>query len=235
MGELSGSEMQAWISERIIHVGAEAEVSLGTYLGQPAVEKIRRPRLWRHPELDARLTRRRMMAEARLLTKLARAGLPVPLIQDFDIASCRLIMTLIPGRPLIEHLRDSNSVHSAESVLVETGELVRRLHRQGITHGDLSTNNFLYCPVRGASLIDFGLARITEEVEDFGIDLHVLHEILGASHPEHSEAMEWIIEGYLSFDGDQGPPPAVGGGPLPSAEEVVARLKDIMTRVRYHG
>lgn len=31
--------MQAWISERIIHVGAEAEVSLGTYLGQPAVEK----------------------------------------------------------------------------------------------------------------------------------------------------------------------------------------------------
>ena len=235
MGAYGGSAMQAWVGERIIHVGAEAEVGIGTYLGQPAIVKIRRPRGWRHPELDARLTRRRMMAEARLLTKLARAGLPVPLIQDFDIVASRLIMTLLPGRPLIEHLRDSNSIQTVESVLVESGELVRRLHRQGITHGDLSTNNILYCHQQGASLIDFGLARVTEEVEDFGIDLHVMHEILGASHPDHGQAMEWIIKGYLSVDGEHGPPPFAGGGPLPSAEAVVVRLKDIMTRVRYHG
>ncbi len=235
MGALSGSKMQAWVSERIIHVGAEAEVSFGTYLGRPAVAKIRRPRGWRHPELDARLTRRRMMAEIRLLTKLVRAGLPVPSIQDFDIERGRLIMTLLAGQPLIEHLRESISDQSAQTMMVESGELVRRLHRQGITHGDLSTNNVLYCSTKGASLIDFGLSRITEEVEDFGIDLHVLHEILSASHPNHGQAMEWVIEGYLSIDGDLGTPPAAGGGPLPSAESVVARLKDIMTRVRYHG
>ena len=227
--------MQAWKGEKVIHVGAEAEVILGTFLGKPAIIKNRRSRAWRHPELDSRLTRRRMHAEARLLTRLGRRGLPVPLIHDLDIENGEMVLTLLPGQTVIEHLRSKTIGVDINAMLVEIGKLVRRLHREGITHGDLSTNNVLYCQTTGASLIDFGLAKITEEVEDFGIDLHVLHEILGASHPDHPQAIDTVIDGYLSVGSDMGRPSATGGGELPTANQVVERLKDIMTRVRYHG
>ena len=227
--------MQNWVGEKVLHVGAEAEVVLGTYLGREAVAKIRRPRRWRHPELDERLNRRRITAEVRLLTKLSRLGLAVPLIQDFDVDNGTLIMTKLKGSPIIEHLREFSPSGEIDDMLFQSGALVRQLHRQGITHGDLSTNNIMYSNSTGVSLIDFGLSRITEEIEDFGIDLHVLHEILGASHPNHPEAIEKIIKGYLSVDKELGAPPATGGGILPSAIEIVKRLEDIRTRVRYHG
>ncbi|DAC29200.1 MAG TPA: serine/threonine protein kinase, partial [Candidatus Poseidoniales archaeon] len=48
---------------------------------------------------------------------------------------------------------------------------------------DLSTNNILIDKAFNAYLIDFGLSAVEYEVERFGIDLHVMDEILGASHP----------------------------------------------------
>ena len=109
-----------------------------------------------------------------------------------------------------------------------------RLHRVATTHGDLSSNNVL---IEGeiVHLIDFGLASIEYDVERFGIDLHVLDEILGASHPQWEGAIDWVIEGYLACEQELGPAPVLQGGAVPSASEVHARLEDIRTRVRYHG
>jgi Kae1-associated kinase Bud32 len=108
------------------------------------------------------------------------------------------------------------------------------MHRFAITHGDLSTNNML---VRNKSIvfIDFGLAAIEYEVERFGIDLHVLDEILNASHPHLNEAMEDVIKGYLSYDAEHGDEVELDGGKVPTAREVIDRLDEIRTRVRYHG
>ena len=111
---------------------------------------------------------------------------------------------------------------------------MRRLHRVATTHGDLSTNNVLIEDER-VHLIDFGLASIEYDVERFGIDLHVLDEILGASHPQWEGAIDWVIEGYLAAEKELGPAPVLQGGAVPSASEVHARLEDIRTRVRYHG
>ena len=76
-------------------------------------------------------------------------------------------------------------------------------------------------------LIDFGLASIEYDVERFGIDLHVLDEILGASHPQWEGAIDWAIEGYLACEQELGPAPVLQGGAVPSASEVHARLEDI--------
>ena len=58
-----------WIEEKKLHEGAEAIVTSGYWLGKPAIKKFRRPRKWRHPELDSRLTKSRLTSEVRTLLK----------------------------------------------------------------------------------------------------------------------------------------------------------------------
>ena len=109
------------------------------------------------------------------------------------------------------------------------------LHRQAIVHGDLSTNNIMITPEGEAVLIDFGLAKIEFETELYGIDLHVLFEILGASHPHREGAMEAVLEGYAHCEQDLGPAPTTSGGDPVSMSDVLERFDLIRTRVRYHG
>ena len=231
---LSGWFMVFEPTERL-HLGAEAEVWKGTWFGRPAVRKQRRPRSWRHPNLDHRLGVRRMISEARLLIRTRKAGLSVPCVWDLDYDGGQLILEHLDGRPLIELLNDNETTAlHAESVLHRVGAAVRALHRVATTHGDLSSNNILI-DGEDVHLIDFGLASVEYDVERFGIDLHVLDEILGASHPQWEGAIDWVVAGYMAAEEACGPAPVLHGGAGPTAREVHTRLEDIRTRVRYHG
>ena len=224
--------MGAWIEGEMLHLGAEAEVTSGTWHGRPAVMKKRRPRGWRHPDLDSHLTKKRMTNEIKLTILLARKGAPVPAIWDVDIDEAKIIMEKIEGKPLIEILRSNE--HD-EELLIKVGRSIRELHRNAVTHGDLSTNNILISDNRDAFLIDLGLATREYDLEGFGIDLHVLHEILRASHPDVKGAMDLVLKGYSQLDEELGKPEAAPGGFPPDAEDVIKRLGQIMKRVRYHG
>ncbi len=218
-----------------LHLGAEAEVWRGTWFGRAAVRKQRRPRSWRHPNLDHRLGVRRMISEARLLIRTRKAGLSVPSVWDLDYEGGQLIIEHLNGRPLIDVLNDeATTSQRAESILRNVGSAVRALHRMATTHGDLSSNNILI-DHDDVHLIDFGLASVEYDVERFGIDLHVLDEILGASHPQWEGGIDWVIAGYLAAEDELGPLQVLQGGAVPTAQEVHTRLEDIRTRVRYHG
>jgi Kae1-associated kinase Bud32 len=224
--------MQAWLGGERLHLGAEAEVISGTWHGRPAVLKKRRPRGWRHPDLDASLTKKRMTNEIKLTIWLARRGAPVPAIWDVDIDESKIIMERIEGKPLIEILQSNE--HD-EKLLIDVGKAIRELHRNAVNHGDLSTNNILITNQREVVLIDLGLSSREYDLEGFGIDLHVLHEILRASHPDAKGAMDLVLKGYIALDEELGEPIAAPGGMPPSALEVTTRLNQIMMRVRYHG
>ena len=224
--------MQAWSEGERLHLGAEAEVISGTWHGRPAVLKKRRPRAWRHPDLDSSLTRKRMTNEIKLTIWLARRGAPVPAIWDVDIEESKIIMERIEGKPLIEILR--NNEHD-EELLINVGKAIRELHRNAVNHGDLSTNNILIDKNRNPVLIDLGLSSREYDLEGFGIDLHVLHEILRASHPDVKGAMDLVLKGYQELDEELGKPQPAPGGMPPEAKDVLKRLEQIMMRVRYHG
>ncbi|HIH53726.1 MAG TPA: Kae1-associated serine/threonine protein kinase [Candidatus Poseidoniaceae archaeon] len=215
-----------------LHLGAEAEVTAGSWFGLPAVLKQRRARAWRHPDLDERLGRQRMLAEARILLRLHRAGLPVPALLDADVDEDRLVLEHVQGRSLIEVLRDETET-DVNPMLFRVGQAVRQLHAQAVTHGDLSTNNVMIRDDGSVVLIDFGLASIEYDLERYGIDLHVLDEVLGASHPDREGAMEALESGYLASE--HAAPCEAPGGVVPSAAEVVERLALVRSRVRYHG
>ena len=219
-----------------LHLGAEAEVWSGLWMGRQAVRKIRRKRGWRHPNLEKRLGFRRLLSEARLLIRARRVGLEVPAIWDVDLDKGILVMEMLPGRPLIELLRDENSTQDLiRNSLYNSGALVRRLHRLAMTHGDLSTNNILIDDDLSAHLVDFGLASIDYEVERFGIDLHVIDEILGASHPSIEGGIDIFLKGYLDEESRLGPAKEQTGGVVPTADAVMKRLEQVRSRVRYHG
>lgn len=224
--------MREWIGAEVLHLGAEAEVISGTWFGRPAVMKKRRPRGWRHPDLDRRLTSKRMVNEVKLTIQLARLGAPVPAIWDVDLEDSVIIMEKIDSTPLIDVLREKDF---DDNLLISVGKSIRELHRNAVCHGDLSTNNILINSDKEPIIIDLGLATRQYDVEGFGIDLHVLHEIFRASHPEIKDAMDLVLKGYSALDKEIGQPDEAPGGMPPTADEVIKRLGQIMTRVRYHG
>ena len=58
----------------IIAQGAEARLYKGTYLGKPVLIKERFEKKYRHPDLDVRLTKERIKAEARAIVRAKAAG-----------------------------------------------------------------------------------------------------------------------------------------------------------------
>ena len=62
-----------------------------------------------------------------------------------------------------------------------------------------------------------------------------MDEILGASHPNIANAIEIFLTGYQQCDDEQGPTLELSGGKPPAAKEVLKRLDDVRSRVRYHG
>ena len=224
--------MQAWVGGERLHLGAEAEVISGSWYDRPAILKKRQPRGWRHPDLDKHLTSKRMTNEVKLTIWLAEMGAPVPAIWDVDLEEGIIIMERIEGKPLIEVLQ---SKQYDDTLLHNVGKSIRLFHRNAICHGDLSTNNILINSQGNAILIDLGLATREYELEGFGIDLHVLHEILRSSHPSIENAMDEVLAGYLEIDEELGQAPEAPGGQPPNAKDVVKRLEQIMKRVRYHG
>lgn len=58
----------------LIAQGAEARLYKGLYLGRMSLVKERFVKNYRHPELDARLTKDRIKAEARAIIRAKSAG-----------------------------------------------------------------------------------------------------------------------------------------------------------------
>ena len=104
------------------------------------------------------------------------------------------------------------------------GKLIRKIHSLGVSHGDLTTHNLLCDDSNFIQIIDFGLGRLSPEIESLGQDLQVLSECLSASHPKYSDAMEFVLDGYRNGEKNG-----------ESIDDVISRYQEIQGRVRYHG
>ena len=220
---MDGLHFDYWEESEIIHEGAEARVTSGLWLGIPAVLKTRRRRGYRHPELDSRLTRSRISVEAKILSRLQSKSFPAPRLLELDLEESWMVLTRIEGRPIFDSFLDKSIT---DQDLEMIGSIIRRLHELGFSHGDLTTHNIMVDKDRKISLLDFGLSRISAELEHFGQDLQVLNECLSASHSEFEGAIERVISGYRD---------ASNSDFKPNAEAVISRFNDIRNRVRYLG
>lgn len=222
---MEAADVPMWIVDKLVHQGAEATVTSGSWMGKSAVLKMRKPRGYRTPNLDRKLTRQRLTVEARALGRLQYHELSAPSIIDLDLEKGWILMSKIEGITLFDYLNNKNNFNSEK--IRSFGAIIRELHEIGISHGDLTTHNVLIDSNGNLSLIDFGLAKIFPELEHLGLDLQVLNECLTASHSEYENAVEDMVEGYISADS--------GREDLISASEVISRFNEIRGRVRYHA
>ncbi|MEM2144540.1 MAG: KEOPS complex kinase/ATPase Bud32 [Candidatus Jordarchaeaceae archaeon] len=199
--------------------GAEAHLYLEEWYGKKVIIKRRISKSYRVPELDEKLRRDRTIREARLLSDARKAGVPTPMIYSIDLAENTIIMDFIQGSP-VKTIIQNMSEKERENIFMHIGILIGRLHNAGIIHGDLTTSNMI---LKNSKIyfIDFGLGDYSTEIEDKGVDLHLMRRALQSTHYTFAESgFEAVLEGYKKTEKESG--------------DVIQRMNEIEKRGRYH-
>ncbi|MEM4587423.1 MAG: KEOPS complex kinase/ATPase Bud32, partial [Candidatus Jordarchaeales archaeon] len=189
-------------------------------LNRMVVVKERRPKSYRVKDLDVGLRKQRVFREARLLHSAKKVGVPTPTVYLVDPESTSIVMDRIEGVTLSDLIRERKlSREELTELLRKVGVLIGRLHKGGIVHGDLTTSNMIVSDGK-VFLIDFGLGDFSKNIEDLGVDLHLMKRAMESSHYDvFEEGFNAVLEGYReAFEG---------------ANEVIEKMFEIERRGRY--
>ncbi|MEM2337272.1 MAG: Kae1-associated kinase Bud32 [Candidatus Bathyarchaeia archaeon] len=205
----------------LIKKGAEAHLFLTEWHGKKVVLKIRLPKKYRIPTLDERIRTYRTIHESQLLHEAKKAGVPTPTIFFVDTKNSTIVMEFIDGKQLkqlLNEVTEENRVRLCRKV----GELIGKLHKYGIVHGDLTTSNMIQRADGKIFFVDFGLGEKTNELEARGVDLHLMKRALQSTHFKFAEeCFKNVIEGYASvFDAE-------------TVKNVLDKIREIEMRGRY--
>ncbi|KAK4144267.1 kinase-like domain-containing protein [Dichotomopilus funicola] len=155
----------------LITQGAEGRLYKTTHLlpSRPCALKYRPPKPYRHPILDARLTKARLASEAKVLERCRREGVPVPAVYAIDAAAGWMMIEWIEGIPVrvgintwlgervdteeneegeqpAERGDNDNAAAPLVDLMKRIGATIGALHKTGIVHGDLTTSNMMLKP-----------------------------------------------------------------------------------------
>jgi len=187
----------------IIAIGAEAVLVRGEWFGYDIVVKYRYPKPYRVRELDDMLRRRRTALEAKLLATSRKLAVPVPTPLYVDLKECLIVMDYIKGIKLRDNL-PSMALEKAAAIFKQLGIYVGRLHAGGIVHGDLTTSNVILTEYGKIFIIDFGLGGFSSELEEQGVDIHLMLRALESTHPVLASSLfKAFLKGYESVRGSE--------------------------------
>ena len=180
----------------LIKKGAEASLYLAKWHGRKVVMKKRLPKKYRLSRLDEQIRTYRTAHEPRLMHEAKKAGVPTPIIFLVDMKKATIIMEFVDGRQ-VKQLLDEVSESQRRQLCLKIGELIGRLHKHGIIHGDLTTSNMILDSDGKIFFVDFGLGEKTSELEARGVDLHLMRRALESTHFRFAEeCFNAVIEGY---------------------------------------
>ena len=205
----------------LLKKGAEASLFLVDWNSRKVVVKIRIPKRYRPKELDERIRNYRTVHESLFMHEAKSVGVPTPLIYMVSVSDASIIMEYVEGCQVKLMLNESQQERRQE-ICKKIGELIAKLHRQDIIHGDLTTSNMIINPEGKIVLVDFGLAEKNCEVEAKGVDLHLMKRALQSTHYQFwEECYKNVLCGYSSVLG------------IETAENVSEKIREIERRGRY--
>ncbi|GAB1597348.1 EKC/KEOPS complex subunit Tp53rk-like [Argonauta hians] len=191
----------------LVKQGAEAKIYETTFYGRPCVIKERFPKSYRHPSLDKILTQQRLKAEIRAMLRCRMNGIPAPVVFFTNLDNgCIYMENIINSSTVKDYIKsiqlqcgDADCACLLRPLVLKMGEMIGKMHRINLIHGDLTTSNVL---IRGdvsnldLVLIDFGLSHFDNNPEDKGVDLYVLERALLSTHPNTEQLFVDILDGY---------------------------------------
>ena len=181
---------------RLVKKGAEASLFLADWHGRKVMMKRRLPKKYRLPELDGQIKTYRTIHEPQLIHEAKKAGVPTPTLLLIDVKSATIIMKFIEGKQ-VKQLLSEVSKSERQRLCLRIGELIGKLHKHGIIHGDLTTSNMIQNPERKIFFLDFGLGEKSKELETRGVDLHLMKRALQSTHFRFAEeCFNAVIKGY---------------------------------------
>ena len=166
--------------EKIIKIGAEATISRTKWFEISAISKTRYRKKYRLVEIDNLIRSKRTIREANIMNKTRLLKIDVPIIYFVDPNNAEIIMENIDG-PRVKEYLDNKNIDCAD-IGWKIGNMVGKLHKNNIVHGDLTTSNMIIRKNGNICLIDFGLANQSNKLEDKGVDIRLLKGILNSAH-----------------------------------------------------
>ena len=154
----------------LISQGAEALLYRTHFLQPtyPCALKYRPSKPYRHPILDARLTKHRMLTEARTMVRMRREGLRVPGVLGVECEPANgdygkkggggwMMMEWIDGQTVKDVLRAVRAARKRtgregafkeeiQHLMARIGKILGKMHEMGVVHGDLTTSNLMIRP-----------------------------------------------------------------------------------------
>ncbi len=201
--------------------GAEASLYLAEWHGRKVVIKVRIPKKYRPEPLDKQIRSYRTVHEPQLMHEAKAAGVPTPLIYLINVPQASIIMEFVEGQQ-IKQLLNKVPQNQRRELCISIGELIGKLHKQGLIHGDLTTSNMILSPERKIFFVDFGLGEKNSELEEEGVDLHLMKRALQSTHYRFwEECFKDVQCGYSLVLGSE------------TAEKVYEKIKEIERRGRY--
>ena len=208
------------VQARLIYKGAEAEIYLQDWHGEPAIRKIRVAKPYRVPALDESIRRTRTAHEANMMHEARKLGAPVPAIQHVDPESTTLIMDYVEGPTLKEELYGL-SMSGRRERCNSLGVLLGLMHEGGVVHGDMTISNVLSEDGK-LFIIDFGLGDFSNEIEDKGVDLLLLNRAMKSTHYAfHTFLFNAFLKGYTKAVGKK------------RGDETLRKMREVEKRGRY--
>lgn len=202
---------------KIIKRGAEAILYIEERNGKGVLVKDRVRKGYRIPELDKSIRSFRTRREDKLMLRAQRSGVNTPKVFSIEDKT-KLVMEYLDGVTVKECLNDM-PVGERLNVYDLIGESLAGMHRNGMVHGDLTTSNMILHNGK-LYIIDFGLGKTSDRIEDQAVDLYLLREALLSTHFRHlDEAWENILKAYMKK--------------YPNSKSVIKRFEKIESRRRY--
>jgi len=205
----------------LIKKGAEANLYLEEWHGRKVVLKQRIPKKYRVPQLDKQIRLYRTIHEPQLMHRAKEAGVSTPTIFMVDVANATIVMEFIEGKQVKQMLNDLSREERIK-LCRYIGELIGRMHKNGVIHGDLTTSNMILTSDGKVVFVDFGLGEFSKELETMGVDLHLMKRALQSTHFRFaSECFNAVIEGYTKTLGSD------------LTKKVLEKIGEIERRGRY--
>jgi Kae1-associated kinase Bud32 len=201
-------------SQTLIKKGAEARLYLAELQGRKVIVKTRFPKKYRPSELDERIRVYRTAHESQLIHEAKLAGVPTPTIFLVDMHNATITMEFMEGKQ-VKQLLDSLSITERKRLCLRLGELIGKLHCQGLIHGDLTTSNMILNAEGKVFLVDFGRGEKNTELEAKGVDLQSTHFQFA------EECFQNVMHGYSAVLG------------MEETRKVLEKIREIERRGRY--